>query len=118
MNEESCHPKRFKLDSISQAQGSDESDNGFDREDSIPKNEIEECHTADKYGSLTESEQNELCKKFKSLHSELIHKGASEKATELLDILDILLEADLISQADCMKGGNKVNEDYLTATYL
>ena len=38
MNEESCHPKRIKLDSISQAQDADEC---------VPKNEIEECHTAD-----------------------------------------------------------------------
>ena len=84
-------------------------------EDSRPKSE---CHTEDEDGPLTESEQKELCERFKSLHSELIHEGRQENATELLDILDILLEADLISQADCMKGRNKVNEDYLTATYL
>ena len=76
--------------------------------------EIKECHTADDDDPLTESEQKELCKRFKSLHYDLIHKGLRKNATELLDILDILLEADLISEADRMKTANKINEDYLT----
>ena len=117
MNEESSYPKRIKLDSDQQAQDSAESENRFDMEDSIPKNEIKECHTVDDDDPLTESEQKELFKRFKSLHYDLIHKGLRKNATELLDILDILLETDLISEADCMKASNKINEDYLTTTY-
>ena len=106
--------KRIKLDSSSEA--SDESETGLDMDDSIRKNI--EHHRVYTDNSLTESEQKELCQKFKSLHRELIRKGAVENATELLNILDILLEEDLISQADSMNGRNIVNRDCQAAVFL
>ena len=61
---------------------------------------------------MNESEIEELCKRFKSLQYDLIHKGHRENVSELLDMLNVLLEAGLISQADYMKTTNKI-KDYL-----
>ena len=104
--EEIGDANRIKPDPVPQTQDSD-SDSDSDT--------IDGRHLVNKDDPLTESEQKELCEKFKSLHYELIHKGAVENATELLDILDILLEADLIRQADCMRGctGCKITEKWL-----
>ena len=71
-----------------------------------------EDESGDEDESLNESEIEELNKRFKSLHYGLIHKGLRENASELLDILDILVEADLISQADYKQATNKI-KDYL-----
>ena len=58
--------------------------------------------------------KKKLCEQFKLLHHDLIHKGLRKNASELLDMLNVLLEEDLISKADYMKASNKVNNDYFT----
>lgn len=77
---------------------------------STSMNKIKECNTDDEDGPLNESEIEELCKRFKSLQYDLIHKGHRENVSELLDILDVLLEADLISRADYIQTTNKVKD--------
>ena len=59
---------------------------------------------------LNESEIEELCKRFKLLQYDLIYKGHRENVSELLDILNVLLEAGLISRADYIKKTNKVKD--------
>ena len=59
---------------------------------------------------LNESEIEELCKRFKLLQYALIYKGHRENVSELLDILNVLLEAGLISRADYIKKTNKVKD--------
>ena len=49
---------------------------------------------------LTESELEELNKNFRSLHFDLINNGCRENIPELLKMLDVLLEANKLSQAD------------------
>ena len=110
--------KKRTLISVSEKDDPEEIDDWFSnshqQQNVIPNEEIKECYTADVDDPLTESEQKGLRERFKSLHYDLIHKGLRKNATELLDILDILLEADLISEADRIETGNKINEDYLT----
>ena len=57
---------------------------------------------------LTESELDELIKRGRSLHFDLVNKGQHQNVPELLDILGVLLEAGEISQADYMKATNKI----------
>ena len=71
-----------------------------------------EDESGDEDGPLTESELEEFTKNFRILHFDLVHKGHCQNVPELLDMLNVLLEADEISQADYMKTTCKI-KDYL-----
>ena len=58
---------------------------------------------------LTESELEELNKEFRSLHFDLVNNGCRENVPELLSMLDVLLEANKISQ-DYIKAIDTINQ--------
>ena len=56
---------------------------------SISNNKINECDIEDEDNPLNESKIEELCKRYKSLHYDLIHKGHRKNASELLGMLNV-----------------------------
>ena len=76
----------------------------------IDEDEDESGKSGDEDAPMNESEIEELCKRFKLLQYGLIYKGHREYVSELLDMLDVLLEEGLISQADYIQKTNKVKD--------
>ena len=57
---------------------------------------------------LNESDLIELLKRYKMLQSDLIQKGRRQNVPELLNMLNVLLESDVINQADYEKMSNRI----------
>ena len=57
---------------------------------------------------LNESDLIELLKRYKTLQSDLIQKGRRQNVPELLSMLNVLLESDVINQADYVKMNNRI----------
>ena len=57
---------------------------------------------------LNESDLIELLKRYKTLQSDLIQKGRRQNVPELLNILNVLLESDVVNQADYVKMNNRI----------
>ena len=88
----------------------DDRNKRVDLSNSIDKNKDESNESEDEEEDypLTETEIEELRKRFKSLHYDLLRKGHRENIGELLDMLNVLFEGEHISQADYIKTINRI----------